>query len=54
MPGLPALPTTAPVVATAWPKCWSVNAALQEVRGSPAMLWISHAGVARCVQWLLE
>ena len=30
-----------------------VNAALQEVRGQPGdMLWISHAGVARCVQWL--
>ena len=30
-----------------------VNAALQEVRAQPSdMLWISHAGVARCVQWL--
>ena len=32
-----------------------VNAALQEVRAQPSdMLWISHAGVARCVQWLLH
>jgi alpha-ribazole phosphatase len=31
-----------------------VNAALQEVREQPGdALWISHAGVARCVQWLL-
>lgn len=32
-----------------------VNAALQDMRQlQNDALWISHAGVARCVQWLLE
>lgn len=36
-----------------------VAAALQEARapcpqGARAVLWITHAGVARCVQWLLQ
>lgn len=33
-----------------------VAAALHEARTGPPgdVLWISHAGVARCVQWLLE
>ena len=33
-----------------------VNAALQQVRLTPQshVVWICHAGVARCVQWLLS
>ena len=33
-----------------------VNAALQEARSRPQsqQVWITHAGVARCVQWLLQ
>ena len=33
-----------------------VNAALQEARCRPQshQVWITHAGVARCVQWLLQ
>ena len=33
-----------------------VNAALQEARcrPQPHQVWITHAGVARCVQWLLQ
>ena len=33
-----------------------VNAALQQARLAPQQhqVWITHAGVARCVQWLLQ
>ena len=58
-PGPLTLPTP-PATARTWPPwCSAWMRALQDARQQAVqrqcdVLWISHAGVARCVQWLLQ